>query len=92
MMGLQEGWIEERAEHDFDMPLPIDDEPLPANELAANSAKFSGRFVLRLPKSLHARLAGEAEKEGVSLNQYVVYKLSVRAKKNTAAEPREQAE
>ena len=33
--------------------------------------------VLRLPKSLHARLAREAEQEGVSLNQYALYRLSV---------------
>ncbi|MDR3280975.1 MAG: type II toxin-antitoxin system HicB family antitoxin, partial [Synergistaceae bacterium] len=32
-----------------------------------------------LPKTLHARLAIEAEKEGVSLNQYAMYKLSATA-------------
>jgi predicted HicB family RNase H-like nuclease len=32
--------------------------------------------VLRLPKTLHARLSIEAEKEGVSLNQYALYRLS----------------
>lgn len=30
---------------------------------------FKVRFVIRLPKSLHQRLAIEAEKEEVSLNQ-----------------------
>lgn len=35
-----------------------------------------GKFILRLPKSLHCRLAMEAEKEGVSLNQYALYKLA----------------
>src|SRR5919197_2523688 len=34
-------------------------------------ASHSGRFLVRLPKSLHAELAHEAEQEGVSLNQFV---------------------
>lgn len=37
----------------------------------------SGRFVVRLPKSLHAALEQEASAEGVSLNQLVVAKLAV---------------
>jgi hypothetical protein len=36
----------------------------------------SGRFVVRLPRSLHAALEREAEQEGVSLNQLVVAKLA----------------
>src|SRR5947209_17254810 len=37
-----------------------------------------GRFVLRLPKSLHAALTAEAKAEGVSLNQLCVAKLAAR--------------
>ena len=37
---------------------------------------FSGRVTLRLPKSLHRRLAMEAECEGASLNQHLVNVLS----------------
>ena len=37
----------------------------------------SGRFVVRLPKTLHAALEREAREEGVSLNQLVVTKLAV---------------
>jgi predicted RNase H-like HicB family nuclease len=59
-----EGWVETKLENGFNVPLPLDND------------KFSGKFVLRLPKSLHAKLAMEAEKEGVSLNQYALYKLS----------------
>ena len=32
---------------------------------------YSGKFPLRLPKSLHSRLAAQAENEGVSLNHYI---------------------
>lgn len=37
---------------------------------------FSGRLVLRIPRSLHKLLKEEADVEGVSLNQYMLYKLS----------------
>ncbi len=37
----------------------------------------SGKFVVRLPRSLHAALEREAETEGTSLNQLVVTKLAV---------------
>ncbi len=36
----------------------------------------SGKFVVRLPKTLHAALDDEAKREGVSLNQLVVAKLA----------------
>ncbi|MDI6631063.1 MAG: type II toxin-antitoxin system HicB family antitoxin [Bacillota bacterium] len=51
--------------------------PIPAPKTGLE--EYSGRFVVRLPKSLHRQLARLAEAEGVSLNQYVVYLLSVNA-------------
>lgn len=39
--------------------------------------KKSGRFVVRLPQTLHASLEREAASEGVSLNQLAVSKLSI---------------
>jgi predicted HicB family RNase H-like nuclease len=39
--------------------------------------KKSGKFLVRLPRSLHAALEKEAEQEGVSLNQLVVTKLAL---------------
>lgn len=39
--------------------------------------KKSGKFVVRLPRSLHAALDREARLEGTSLNQLVVTKLAV---------------
>jgi predicted RNase H-like HicB family nuclease len=58
-----EGWIETKLENGFSVPRPFD------------GGKYSGKFLVRIPKSLHARLALEADKEGVSLNQYAMYKL-----------------
>ena len=45
-------------------------------------AGYSGKFKLRIPKSLHRRLAEHSKEEGVSMNQYCVYLLS----KNDALE------
>ena len=47
---------------------------------------FSGRVTLRLPKSLHRRLAVEAESEGVSLNQHLVNVLSYDAGSRTVVQ------
>ncbi len=58
------GWIEAKLDGGFEVPMPVgyDD--------------FSGKFIVRIPKSLHYKLSVEAEQEGVSLNQYALYKLS----------------
>ena len=45
--------------------------------LSEAASKKSGKFVIRLPKTLHAALELEAEQEGVSLNQLALSKLSV---------------
>ena len=58
------GWIETKLEGGFDIPLPV------------KQNNFSGKFIVRIPKSLHYKLSIEAEEEGVSLNQYALYKLS----------------
>lgn len=59
-----EGWIETKLELGLDIPMPVGHDD------------FSGKFLVRIPKSLHYQLSLEAEKEGVSLNQYALYKLS----------------
>ena len=67
LQNLQEAmelWIETKLANGFEVPEPIQE------------TKVSGKFTLRLPKSLHQRLTMEAGKEGVSLNQYALYKLS----------------
>ena len=41
-------------------------------------ARYSGRLMLRMPQSLHADLAEAAEREEVSLNQYITNTLAAR--------------
>ncbi|MCA1670005.1 MAG: type II toxin-antitoxin system HicB family antitoxin, partial [Thermomicrobia bacterium] len=38
--------------------------------------EYSGKFNLRLPRSLHRKLAESADQEGVSLNQYAMQVLA----------------
>lgn len=38
--------------------------------------EYSGKLVIRIPRSLHKELKEAAKREGVSLNQYMLYKLS----------------
>ena len=44
---------------------------------------YSGTFVVRTSPELHARLALEANKERVSMNQWIVQKLSGRTPSST---------
>ena len=60
-----EGYIEAKLDNSLPIPLPQQDE------------KYSGKFVIRLPKSLHKRLSIEASNEGGSLNQWACYKLAL---------------
>lgn len=57
-------WIDDALDRGEPVPEPASDE------------KYGGRILLRAPKSLHRALAERAHKEGVSLNQYLVYTLS----------------
>jgi antitoxin HicB len=52
-------WLEAAIEDGYAIP-----EPRTAEE-------YSGKFVARVPRSLHRELVEKAEQEGVSLNQYV---------------------
>jgi antitoxin HicB len=61
-------WIQAEQDAGRDIPEPW------------NLQEFSGKVLLRLPKSLHQRLARQADREGISLNQYVVHKLSAGAR------------
>ena len=59
-------WIETAYDQGLEIPTPSCREA------------YSGKFNVRLPRSLHRFLAESAEREGVSLNQYVLMLLSQR--------------
>ncbi len=61
-----EGWLEIAKE---------DNKPIPEPQLYKHQ-DFSGKFTLRIPRSLHRLLAKQAEDEGVSLNHYVTSLIS----------------
>jgi RNA polymerase sigma-B factor len=48
----------------------------PAEPSSKARARHSGRLMLRMPQSLHAELAEAAEREEVSLNQYITNTLA----------------
>ena len=50
--------------------------PSAASKSDGDYMKFSGKFTVRLPKSLHQALVDRAEREGVSLNLFVTNALS----------------
>ncbi len=58
----------------------IEEKTLIPKPLKHNEA-YSGKVLLRMPKSLHANLSAAAKLEGVSLNQYILYKLARISKK-----------
>jgi predicted RNase H-like HicB family nuclease len=60
-------WIEARLENGHHIPEPTD------------TRGYSGRLLLRMPKSLHRKLAAQSRREGTSLNMYVVSLLSERS-------------
>ena len=60
-------WLMSMLERKMNIPEPADQE------------EFSGKFLVRLPKSLHRTLAQISKREGVSLNQYVASALAYSA-------------
>lgn len=63
---IRQLWIEGEYEDGHSIPEPGDD------------SRYSGKFVLRLPKRLHAELAVAAERNGSSLNAYLTSLLAER--------------
>ena len=53
-----------------------EDEAVSLEEFRQSLEQYSGKIVLRIPRSLHKQLKEAAAVEGVSLNQYMLYKLA----------------
>lgn len=58
-------WMESRLAGGLEIPRP------------KNREEYSGRVLLRMPRSLHRALSNQAQQEGVSLNQHIVSLLSM---------------
>ena len=67
----RELWIETAYENGDPIPMP------------STETSYSGETTLRMPKSLHRKLAESAKREDVSLDQYIVTLLS---QQSTASE------
>jgi predicted HicB family RNase H-like nuclease len=70
-------WIEAALEMGQEIPQPME-----------NPDGYSGKLVLRMPRSLHRKAAFVAQREGVSLNQFIVNSLAEQIG-GKAAKPRE---
>lgn len=57
-------WFTYMLENDLPIPEPVD------------VNKYSGKFVVRIPKSLHKTISEQSKIEGLSLNQYVANSLA----------------
>ncbi len=55
-------WLDDAAKHDDPIPPP--------------TKRMSGKMTVRLPASLHQEIARRAEREGVSINQWINNKLA----------------
>jgi len=62
------GWLETALKQGNEIPLP------------GHAREYSGKLLLRMARTLHRALAVRAEKEGVSLNQYINYLLATALK------------
>jgi len=60
----KEEWFSSMLERGMKIPEPVEQE------------EYSGKFIIRLPKTLHRALVQVSKREGVSLNQYVTNALA----------------
>lgn len=74
---VKELWIETALKANQPIPLPEEDDELP-----------SGKFLTRVPRTLHKSLVDIAEQEGVSLNQLVTVALAEVAGRKAAVPTR----
>ena len=67
-LDAKKAWFEAAIDEGISIAEPGDDE---------NITAYSGQFKIRMPKSLHRSLSLHAKKEGISMNQYCNYLLSM---------------
>ena len=53
-----------------------DGSAVPLEQFQRGVEDYSGKLNIRIPRSLHRDLAQQAKADGVSLNQYILYKLA----------------
>jgi antitoxin HicB len=70
-----ERWVREARAHGRDVPPP------------GAAAAHSGRLLVRMPRSLHAELVRASDREGTSLNAYIVAALSASVAWRRPGEP-----
>lgn len=61
-------WLEAALEEGIDIVEPAE---------KIDSSEYSGQFKLRMPRSLHRSLSVHAKQEGISMNQYCLYLLTM---------------
>lgn len=64
LLDAKKAWLETALADNVTIPIPLTDDD------------YSGQFKLRIPKSLHRKLAEHSKEEGISMNQYCLYLLS----------------
>jgi predicted HicB family RNase H-like nuclease len=71
-----ESWLASALEQHREIPLPNEEVAPPQDATSKSRRNHSGRFLVRMPASLHEQLAREAEHAHVSLNRFVTDALA----------------
>ena len=72
---VAESWLQATIAKGLRVPEPIE------------NTEFSGKLVVRLPKTLHKKAAHAAARDGVSLNQFIVSCVAEQVGAHSAAAP-----
>ena len=73
---VADSWLQATIAKGMRVPEPIE------------SIEYSGKLVLRLPKTLHKKAAHAAARDGVSLNQFIVSCIAEQVGTRSGAPPR----
>lgn len=78
-----ESWLAAAIAEDREIPMPVGE----SSATPRASRGYSGRFLVRMPKSLHEQLAIAAERDHVSLNRFVTDALTASVAHSHSAKP-----